>query len=56
MQRLFRYVRRYWLRYAFGVVCTWATVSLLMAVPQLIKVAINSVERGQFNRLPRSLV
>jgi ATP-binding cassette subfamily B protein len=53
MQRLFRYVRRYWLRYAFGIVCTWATVSLLMAVPQLIKAAINSVERGQFNHLPR---
>ena len=53
MRRLLSYIRRFWLRYAFGVFCTFATASLAMAVPALMRGAINTIERGRFEHLPR---
>jgi ATP-binding cassette subfamily B multidrug efflux pump len=53
MQRLLGYIRRYRMRYAFGILCTFATASLAMAVPALMRSAINTIERGHFERLPR---
>ena len=53
MQRLLGYIRRYRMRYAFGILCTFATASLAMAVPALMRSAINTMARGHFERLPR---
>ena len=53
MRRLLGYIRRYRMRYAFGILCTFATASLAMAVPALMRSAINTIERGNFERLPR---
>jgi len=53
MRRLLSYIRRFWLRYAFGIFCTFATASLAMAVPALMRSAINTIERGRFEHLPR---
>ncbi len=53
MQRLLGYIRRYRMRYAFGILCTFATASLAMAVPALMRSAINTMQRGHFERLPR---
>lgn len=47
MRRLLGYLRRYWLRYALGGVCLLATASLAMAVPYLLKRAIESIEAGE---------
>lgn len=53
MGRLLSYIRRYWLRYAFGIFCAFATASLAMVVPYLIRVAIDSIQHQHFDRLPR---
>src|SRR5579875_1359968 len=53
MRRLLGYLRRFWLRYAFGIACTFATATLAMAVPYLLKTGINAIQRGQYERLPR---
>jgi ATP-binding cassette subfamily B multidrug efflux pump len=44
MKRLLLYVRRYWLRYAFGIVCTFANAALAMIIPLFIRDAINATE------------
>lgn len=51
MKRLFGYIRRYRLRYGFGMFCTFATASLAMTIPFLIRDAINAIERGHSERL-----
>src|SRR5882672_6980286 len=53
MQRLWIYIRRYRLRYAVGIFATLATVGFANVLPYLYKLSINSIERGQFARLPR---
>jgi ATP-binding cassette subfamily B protein len=50
---LWPYVRRYRLRYAFGLLCLMVTVSLAMVVPYLVRVGINAIQRGEITRLPR---
>jgi ATP-binding cassette, subfamily B, multidrug efflux pump len=45
--RLLRYLRRYWLRYAGGGLCLLGTASLAMAVPYLLKRAIDAIQQGQ---------
>jgi ATP-binding cassette subfamily B protein len=50
---LWPYVRRYWLRYAFGVLCLMVTASLAMAIPYLVRAGINSIQGGELARLPR---
>lgn len=52
MLRLLRYLRRYRLRYAGGGLCLLATASLAMAVPYLLKRAVEAIEQGQpFSRI-----
>ena len=42
MKRLFSYMRRYWLRYVFGILCTFANATLAMIIPLFIRDAINA--------------
>jgi len=47
MRRLVRYIGRYWHRYAFGIFCTLATAALAMAIPYLVRDAINAIQAHQ---------
>src|SRR5580698_4311374 len=51
MQRLFAYIRRYWLRYIFGILCTIATAVLLTIIPRLSGEATNAINHGDYLRL-----
>ena len=51
MQRLFAYIRRYWLRYIFGILCTIATAVLLTIIPRLSGEATNAINHGDYPRL-----
>jgi ATP-binding cassette subfamily B multidrug efflux pump len=42
MKRLLSYMRRYWVRYAFGIACTFATGGIAMTIPLLLRDAINA--------------
>jgi ATP-binding cassette, subfamily B, multidrug efflux pump len=42
MRRLFSYARRYWLRYVFGIACTFANATLEAIIPLFIRDAINA--------------
>ena len=42
MRRLFFYARRYWLRYVFGIACTFANATLAAIIPLFIRDAINA--------------
>jgi ATP-binding cassette subfamily B multidrug efflux pump len=44
MKRLLPYLRRYWLRYAFGILCTFATATFAMIIPLFIRDAINATQ------------
>ncbi|HUO06387.1 MAG TPA: ABC transporter ATP-binding protein [Candidatus Binataceae bacterium] len=44
MKRLLGYARRHWLRYSFGILCTFATAVLAMIMPLLIRDAINATQ------------
>jgi ATP-binding cassette, subfamily B, multidrug efflux pump len=45
MRRLFSYARRYWLRYVFGISCTFANATLAAIIPLFIRDAINATEK-----------
>src|ERR1700720_37834 len=45
MRRLFSYARRYWLRYVFGIACTFANATLAMIIPLFIRDAINATDK-----------
>jgi ATP-binding cassette subfamily B protein len=47
VKRLLGYLRRYQARYAAGGLCLLVTASLAMAVPYLLKRAIDAIERGE---------
>jgi ATP-binding cassette subfamily B protein len=49
MKRLFFYARRYRLRYAFGILCTFANATLAMIIPLFIRGAINATEHHRFD-------
>jgi ATP-binding cassette, subfamily B, multidrug efflux pump len=49
MKRLFIYMRGYWLRYAFGILCTFATATLAMIIPLFIRDAINATQAGHMS-------
>jgi ATP-binding cassette subfamily B multidrug efflux pump len=49
MKRLVVYIRRYWLRYAFGILCTFATATLAMIIPLFIRDAINATQAGRMS-------
>ena len=51
MSRLFIYVRRYWVAYAFGIVCTLGFAVSQMTLPVLMRDAINAVQHGHPDRL-----
>jgi ATP-binding cassette subfamily B multidrug efflux pump len=51
MTRLYTYIRRFWHRYIFGILCTIATAVLLTIIPRLSGEAINSINRGDYSRL-----
>lgn len=53
MKRLFGYIRRYWMRYAFGSACTIATAILLTFIPRLSGQAVNAITRGDHSTLVR---
>ncbi|MBE3604251.1 ATP-binding cassette domain-containing protein, partial [bacterium] len=53
MKRLFGYIRRYWMRYAFGSACTVATAILLTFIPRLSGQAVNAITRGDHSALVR---
>jgi ATP-binding cassette subfamily B multidrug efflux pump len=49
MQGLPAYIRRYWLRYAFGLLCTAATATLAMLIPYFNGKGVNAVAQGHFD-------
>src|SRR6266851_4061866 len=51
MTRLYAYIRRYWHRYIFGILCTIATAVLLTIIPRLSGEAINAINRGDYPHL-----
>jgi ATP-binding cassette, subfamily B, multidrug efflux pump len=51
MTRLYAYIRRFWHRYFFGILCTIATAVLLTIIPRLSGEAINAINRGDYSRL-----
>lgn len=51
MRRLFRYIGRYWHRYAFGIFCTLVTAGLGMTIPYLVRDAINAIQAHQLEQL-----
>jgi ATP-binding cassette subfamily B protein len=51
MRRLFGYIRRYWVLYVCGVLCTLSFAILQMTLPVLMRDAVNAVQRGHLNRL-----
>jgi len=46
VNRLWGYLRRYRRRYAAGALCLFLTASLAMAIPYLLKQAIDGIEKG----------
>ncbi|MGA2412323.1 MAG: ABC transporter ATP-binding protein, partial [Candidatus Binataceae bacterium] len=53
MKRLRSYIRRYWHRYSFGILCTIVTATLLTLIPRLSGMAINAIQRSDYARLER---
>jgi ATP-binding cassette subfamily B protein len=53
MRRLFGYMRGVGWRYVFGIVCTFATASLAMIVPYLLKAGTDAIQAGHYERLAR---
>ncbi len=49
MKRLLFYARRYRLRYAFGIFCTFANATLAMIIPLFIRDAINATDKHRFD-------
>lgn len=47
MKRLWSYAGRYWQRYVWGALCLVATATLAMAVPYLMKRAVDAATAGQ---------
>lgn len=46
MRRLLVYIRRYRLRYGFGILCTLVTATLAMIIPLFIRDAIDALQAG----------
>ncbi len=53
MRRLLGYMRGVGWRYAFGIICTFATATLAMLVPYLLKSGIDAIQAGHYERLSR---
>ena len=53
MKRLFGYMCALAWRYAFGILCTFATATLAMIVPYLLKTGIDAIQAGHYERLAK---
>lgn len=53
MTRLLAYIRRLWLRYALGLLCLLATATLAMAIPFLVRLAVNRIAAHRVEHLGR---
>src|SRR5579864_1828320 len=53
MRRLFGYMLDVAWRYAFGILCTFATATLAMTIPYLLKTGIDAIQAGHYERLSR---
>jgi ATP-binding cassette, subfamily B, multidrug efflux pump len=53
MRRLFGYMRGVTWRYVFGILCTFATATLAMLVPYLLKSGIDAIGAGHYERLSK---
>src|SRR5579875_451491 len=53
MRRLLGYMRGVAWRYVFGILCTFATAALAMLVPYLLKLGIDAISAGHYERLAR---
>ena len=53
MKRLGRYLRRHWLSYGFGILCTVATTTAQNFIPLLVRNAINAIQKGHGESLAR---
>ncbi len=51
MRRLLSYISRFWHRYTFGIFCTLVTAGLGMAIPYLVRNAINAIQAHQPEQL-----
>jgi ATP-binding cassette, subfamily B, multidrug efflux pump len=51
MKRLVGYIRRHWLGYSFGILCTFATATFAMIFPFLERDAINAIEHGHLGQV-----
>jgi len=49
MKRLLSYMRRYWVRYAFGIACTFATATLAMTIPLFLRNAIDATRADRMD-------
>src|SRR5579875_533988 len=49
---LWPYIRRRWAMYAFGFLCLIGTASLAMAIPFMVRLEINCLERGEIRLVP----
>jgi len=49
MKRLLSYMRRYWLRYTFGIACTFATAALAMKIPLFLRDAIDATRADRMD-------
>jgi ATP-binding cassette, subfamily B, multidrug efflux pump len=49
MKRLLSYMRRYWVRYAFGIACTFATATLAMTIPLFLRDAIDATRADRMD-------
>jgi ATP-binding cassette subfamily B multidrug efflux pump len=49
MKRLLSYMRRYWVRYTFGIACTFATAALAMTIPLFLRDAIDATRADRMD-------
>ena len=49
MKRLLSYMRRFWLRYAFGIACTFATGALALTIPLFLRDAIDATRADRMD-------
>ena len=56
MKRLLSYMRRYWVRYAFGIACTFATATLAMTIPLFLRDAIDATRADRMDLVARFVI
>jgi ATP-binding cassette, subfamily B, multidrug efflux pump len=56
MKRLLVYIRRHWLTYAAGILCTLVTATLANVIPLLVRDSINAIQANRPHDLTRYAV